>query len=156
MHSSQEDWQTVCREDCASALDVRKITGAHKMSAAITICALRFIQPPEKFGQSGYSRHAAVEMTTTPTAPCEPTREMALLSGGAHICACARGTLRDDAGALPINTTAATVARILVVRMGPGNQRELSPRTYAQSGEQVVTTYTGGQAKPLWRLYFSF
>jgi len=95
-------------------------------------------------------------MTTTPKAPCEPTREIALLSGGAQISACARGTLRDDAGALPINTTAATVARILVVRMGPKKPEGTSPRTYAHSGEQVVTTYPGRQAKPLWRLYFSF
>jgi len=81
---------------------------------------------------------------------------MVLALIGEQICACGRGTLRDEAGALPIKITAATVARILVVRMGPAQKGNFRAWTYSPSGEQVVTTYTGRTAKALARLYFSF
>ena len=91
-----------------------------------------------------------------PNTPCEPTSEMALILAGAQICAWARGTLSEEAGALPIKITATTVARILVVRMGPAQEGNFRAPAYSQSGEQVVTTYTGRKAKALSRLCFSF
>ena len=61
-----------------------------------------------------------------PKAPREPTKEMALALKGEQTSACARGTLSDEAGALPTIITAATVANILVVRIGAKDSRELS------------------------------
>ena len=99
--------------------------GMQKASAATDICpgcVIRF--PPEEFWNSDYSLHGFGGISTKPSTPCEPTKEMALVLIGEQVCA--RGTLRDEAGALPIKITAATVARILVVRIGGHPRRELS------------------------------
>jgi len=105
-----------------------------------------------------YSLQVRGEISTTPKAPREPTSEMTLAVRGEQTSACARGTLSDEAGALPASITIAIVANILVVRMGSpkrpkGNFR---PSAYSPNGEQVVTTYIDRRAKALLRLYFSF
>lgn len=66
-------------------------------------------------------------MSMTPKAPCEPTSEIALVLGTEQISArngC--GTLRDDAGALPIKIAMAIVAMIVVVRIVLSGRKELS------------------------------
>jgi len=78
-----------------------------------------------------YSLQARGAITTTPKAPREPTKEMALVLRTEQTSACARGTLSEEAGALPTSITNATVASILVVRIvspkGPKKvERELS------------------------------
>ena len=65
-------------------------------------------------------------ITTIPKAPREPTKEMALALKGEQTSACSRGTLSDEAGALPTSIVIATVANILVVRMDAKHSRELS------------------------------
>ena len=76
-----------------------------------------------------YSLQMRGEISTTPKTPREPTNEMALALRGEQTSAWARGPLSDEAGALPTSIVIATVANILVVRMGSGRQeirRELS------------------------------
>ena len=51
---------------------------------------------------------------------------MALALRTEQTSACARGTLSDEAGALPTSIVIATVANILVVRIGTKHFRELS------------------------------
>src|SRR5258706_11667039 len=130
MHLSQDAWQTDCRLSCACAARVGKVIGTQKASAATVVCpgrSVRFILSPQKsFRNSGYWLHGCSGIKAKPNTPCEPTSEMALALIGEHVCACARGTLSDEAGALPIKIIAATVARILVVRMGSRPKRELS------------------------------
>jgi hypothetical protein len=72
--------------------------------------------------------HTGEEISATPNAPCEPTSEIELAWGAEQISARAGcGTLRDDAGALPIKIAMAMVAMIVVVRMNPVRDgRELS------------------------------
>jgi len=103
-----------------------------------------------------YWLQARGEINRTPKAPREPTSEMALALGGEQTSTCVRGTLSDEAGALPTSIVIATVANILVVRIGGSGAKksELSARTYAQNSEQVVTTYTAARAKALLRLCF--
>ncbi|HKX35404.1 MAG TPA: hypothetical protein VJM79_01900 [Rhizorhapis sp.] len=115
--------------------------------------------PPEEFCgkfrllDARYWPHGCGGISAKPKTPREPTSESALVLIGEQLCACARGTLRDEAGALPIKITIATVARILVVRMdSPRVRRNFRPRIYAQIRKQVVNTYTDGPVKPLVRL----
>jgi hypothetical protein len=73
---------------------------------------------PSRRIRKNYPPHGFGGIKAKPKTPCEPISEMELALTGVQLCACARGTLRDEAGALPIKITDATVARILVVRIG--------------------------------------